>query len=269
VRLLVRDGSGGLRLLRQVPLDGNPQFEVVTATADRIVWTESTDRQPRVRIWTADRAGGPARLLTADTGDAIFYGNQYDLVVADGQVHWAAAHGDRETEIRSVALTGGPVRVRTEPGKWAMSAWPWLVDETEGRLRNMAANRDTTVVSSGPETVSCGPVWCRAMVMNGDGLARIDLMHPDGSARRRIAGGGAQSAVTDVAVLDRFEVLAEPAPDADVTGTATLLVYDLATGATVELASAVDGAFTGGGMLWWSTGDDDTITWHTLDLRTA
>jgi hypothetical protein len=105
--------------------------------------------------------------------------------------------------------------------------------------------------------------------MTTDALARIDLMRPDGSARRRIAGGQAQAAVNDVAVLDRFEVLAEPGPDADVTGTAALLVYDVATGRTVEVAPAVDGAFTSGGMLWWSTGDVDTIRWHTLDLRTV
>lgn len=270
VRLLVRDANGGQRLLRRLPLAGNPQFEVVTATAEHLVWTESNEAQPRVRIWIADRSGGPARLLTADTGHAIFYGTSHDLVVADGRVHWAAAPGgDKTTEIRSVPLTGGRVQVRVEPGKWAMSAWPWLVDENEGRLRNLATGRDTTVTTSGPETVTCGPAWCRVLVITTDTLARIDLMRPDGSARRRIAGGDVQAAVADVAVLDRFEILAEPGPDADVTGTAALVVYDVASGRTVEVAPAVDGAFTHGGMLWWSTGDDETITWHTLDLRTA
>lgn len=72
----------------------------------------------------------------------------------------------------------------------------------------------------------------------------------------------------DVAVLDRFEILAEPGPDADLTGAAALLVYDVATGRTVAVAPSVDGAFAAGGMLWWSTGAD-SIMWHTLDLRTV
>lgn len=271
VRLLLRDAGGGLRELRRVSLDGNPQFGAFSTAGDDIVWTESADGQPRVRIWHALRSGGPARLLTGDTGNAVFYGNQYDLVVADGRVYWTAApgKGDKSTDIRSVALTGGPVRVRTEPGQWAMSRWPWLVDDAGGRLRNLATERDVQVSTSGPGQATCGPVWCRVMVMGGAGLVRIDLMHPDGSARRRVAGGGAQAAVTDVAVLDRFEILAEPGPESDVTGSAGLLVYDVATGRTVQVATAAGGAFTGDGVLWWSTGDQDTIVWHTVDLRTA
>ena len=37
---------------------------------------------------------------------------------------------------------------------------------------------------------------------------------------------------------------------------------------TVDLHPAVTGAFTRGGVLWWSTGDQDSLVWHTLDLRT-
>ena len=274
-RLLVRAGDGGLRQLRKVSLDVNPQFGAFTATADEVVWTESSDRSRRVRIWAARRDGGPARLLTADTGDAVFYGNQFDLVVADGRVHWTAAPGDgkESTEIRSVPLAGGPVQVRTEPGVWALSAWPWLVDDGSStgrpRLRNLATTRDTEVVTSGPEAATCGPVWCRTLVSSAEGPVRIDVMHPDGSARRRIAGDGVQSAIPDVAVLDRFEILAVPGPDSDVTGLAALIVHDIATGRTVDVAPATDGAFTRGGVLWWSTGDPDHLVWHTIDLRTV
>jgi len=270
VRLVLRSGDAAPRELRRVPLDDNPQFEAFAVAGDDIVWAESGDGHP-VRIWQARRTGGAARLLTSDTGEAVFNGTQYDLVVADGRVHWAAAGraGGKTTEIRSVALAGGPVAVRTEPGQWSQTAWPWLADDTENRLRNTATGRDAEIATAGPNQVTCSPVWCRVMVLSGDGLARIDLMHPDGSARRRIAGGGAQAAVNDVAVLDRFEILAEPGPDTDLTGTAALLVYDIATGNTVVVAAAADGAFSRGGMLWWSTGDDDTIAWHALDLRTA
>ncbi|WP_433383798.1 hypothetical protein ACQPZX_22360 [Actinoplanes sp. CA-142083] len=256
------------RELRRLPLESNPQFEAATAAGDDLVWTESTDNK-HLQIWHARRSGGSAALLTTDTGDALFYGNSFDLVVADGRVHWAAAAKDRKlTDIRSAPMAGGDVDIRSEQGEWALSTWPWLVDEQEARLRNLSTSRDAEVVTSGPELATCGPVWCRVMVMGGEGLARIDLMHPDGSERRRIAGGGAQAAVTDVAVLDRFELLAEAGPDADVTGTATLLAYDTATARTVAVAKEVDGTFTSGGMLWWSTGDDDSITWHALDLRT-
>jgi hypothetical protein len=268
VRLGIRDASG-FRELRRFPAGDNPQFEALNATATDIVWTESTDANPKVQLWRASRASGPATLLTADTGSAIFYGNQYDLGVADGVVRWAAADGPN-TEVRSIPLTGGRVDVHTEAGNWSLSAWPWLVDENERRLRNVRTLHDTEVVTSGPETATCSPTWCRVMVMTSDGLARIDLMHPDGSSRRRMAGGEAQAAVDDVAVLDRFELLAAPAPDSDLTGTTTLLVYDASTSRTVEISAAVDGAFTGGGLLWWSTGgNDDEVAWHVLDLRTA
>jgi hypothetical protein len=270
-RLLLRAADGSLRELRRVPLDGNPQFGAFAAEGDDIVWTESADRQPGVLIWHALRSAGPARMLTADTGNAVFYGNQYDLVVADGRVYWTAAPGDddKSTDIRSVALTGGPVQVRTEPGQWAMSRWPWLVDDTGGRLRNLATERDVQVASAGSGQATCGPVWCRVMVTDGNGLVRIDLMHPDGTERRPVAGSHAQAAVTDVAVLDRFEILAEPGPSSDLTGTAGLLVYDLATDRTVQVATNADGAYTGDGVLWWSTGDQDNTVWHTIDLRTA
>jgi hypothetical protein len=267
VRLLLRDRAGGLRELRRVPLDGNPRFDAVAAAGGQIVWAESTDARPRIRIWAADLRGGPARLLTADTGDALFYGVAADLTVADGRVHWAAAPGGSTagTEIRSVPLDGGPVTTRTENGQWAQAGWPWLADQAEGRMRNTLTRRDTPVVTSGPETAVCGPVWCRVSA-----TGRIDLMHPDGSARRRIAGGDARAAVTDATVLDRFALLDEPGPGGDPVGPATLLAYDTAGGRTVEVSGGVDSAGAGGGMLWWSTGADaDAIVWHALDLRTV
>ncbi|SNY48508.1 hypothetical protein [Paractinoplanes atraurantiacus] len=276
-RLLLRSGSE-IRELRRVPLDGNPQFEAFTVSGDQLFWTESTAGSTTVKIWTANLSGNTARLLTADTGNAVFYGNQYDLVVAQGRVHWTAApaKGDstKETEIRSVAVTGGPVRVKLEPGQWSLSAWPWLVDDGSAsgtpRLRNMTTTRDSPIVSNGTEQLTCGPVWCRAMVLGGDVVARIDLVRPDGTDRRRIAGGAAQSAITDVAVLDRFEILAEPTSETDMTGTAALVVYDVATGRTIDVAPAADGAFSRAGMLWWSTTTgSEEITWHSLDLRTV
>ena len=137
------------------------------------------------------------------------------------------------------------------------------------RLRNPVTKRDVEVETTGAELTTCGPIWCRVMVLTSESLARIDLMHPDGTARRRIAGGNARAALPDVAVLDRFEVLSEPQPDSDLTGTSGLLVYDLKDSRTVDLSAAVDGAFSRAGVLWWATGDQDSLVWHTVDLRTV
>ena len=51
---------------------------------------------------------------------------------------------------------------------------------------------------------------------------------------------------------------------------AALVVYDLGTGRTVDIAPNADGAFCRGGVLWWSTTTaDEEITWHSIDLRTV
>jgi len=270
VRLVITGAA--VRELRRRPLSSGPEFNNLTVAGDTLVWTESVAGRP-VEVWTAGLSGGAPRRLTADTGDAVFYGSQYDLVVADGRVYWvAAAKGGTETEIRSVALTGGAVSVRDEPGTWALTAWPWVVDggpDNPGatRLRSLLDNRETRVPGTGLTT--CGPVWCRVMVMASAGLVGIDLMHPDGTARRRVAGSAAGAAVTDVALLDRFAVLSESEPGSDLTGTSGLLVYDLKTGRTVDVGAVVSGVFARGGVLWWSTGDQDNLRWHTLDLRTV
>src|SRR6185312_10949583 len=121
----------------------------------------------------------------------------------------------------------------------AHTAWPWLVDGAGGQsgstlLRDPVRLREIRIVTSGLELTSCSPAWCRVLVIGGDGVTRIDAMRPDGAGRRRIAGPEASAAITDVAVLDRFDVLAEQRPGSDVTGVQGLVVHDLATGRTVE-----------------------------------
>jgi hypothetical protein len=276
LRLLVRAADGGVRELRRMPIDTGSQFAAFTPDGDRLAWAE-TSGGGGTRMWIADlAAGGPARQLTADTGDALFFDSQYDMVIADGRLHWTASGGGTTpvTEVRSVALTGGPVTVRKEPGTWVLTAWPWLADgfgDRTGttRLRDMSGFRDVKVPSSGAELVTCTPTWCRLMVMNGEGVVRVEVMHPDGTGRERVAGGEAAAALTDVMLLDRFEVLSEARPDSDVTGSERLLVYDATTKGTVDLAAEAQSAAYRGGVLWWSTGDQDNTVWHTIDLRTA
>lgn len=121
----------------------------------------------------------------------------------------------------------------------------------------------------GGEISDCEADWCRVMVLTAKGdLLRIDLMRPDGSDRRQVAGPGARAAVGDVAVLGRFEIFSEPDEYSDLTGTAALVVYDIATARTVLVTAQAGDVGTHDGLLWWSTGQND-LTWHTLDLRAA
>ncbi len=276
LRLLLRSATGVPRELRRLATADNPRFENVTVAGDHVVWTEFSDGRPP-EIWAVHlRAGTPARRLTADIGIVAFYGGQYDLVHHDGRVYWTAQpeDGTAATEVRSVALSGGPVDVVSEEGEWTMTAWPWLgAGARQGsgatRLRDVSTGREVTVPTTDAELATCSPSWCRVMVLDGAGLGRIDLMRPDGSARRQIADGTARTAVADVAILDRFEILAEPGPHSGTTGTAGLLVYDLRTGRTVQLASAANGAQSRGGLLWWYSSSAQVTHWHVLDLRTA
>jgi hypothetical protein len=273
LRLLIRQADGSVRLLRSRTLRGNPDFGNATLSGTTLAWTESVASRP-LEIWTADLREGAASRVTTDTGDAVFYGSQYDLVIADGQVYWTARtdHGT-DTQIRSVAVTGGAVHIRTERGAWGLTAWPWIV---EGGPENMGSTRLRQLIHHDEVEVpliggglTCTPVWCRVMVQSSTGLAHIDLMHPDGSGRRRVAGSGAVGAITDVALLNRFEILSEAQPDSDLTGTERILVYDLRTSQTVDLGAGISGIFARGPVLWWPTGDQETMQWHTVDLRTV
>lgn len=237
-----------------------------------VVWSESVDGG-EVTLWGAAADGSGVRQLTADTGNPVFSSSEHDLVVAGGRVWWAAAERDDATQLRSVALGGGPVRVREVPGAWSLTGWPWLADSSGDQpgtrtLREIASGREVPVASSPTELATCSAAWCRVLVLTSDDVARIDAMRPDGSQRRRIAGAGARAALNDVAALDRFELLSEPGPASDLTGEEGLLLYDLGTGRTVQLNPAVIGAFSRNGLAWWATGDQETPTWHVLDLRT-
>lgn len=272
LRLVLRGAEGEVRELRRRPLSASTSFDAFTAEGDTVAWAETAGS--RTEIWAVDPRAGRPRRLTADTGNAVFSGSEHDLVITGGEVHWVAAGAGDRTEIRSVPMDGGAVSIRREPGVWSLTTWPWLTSGTADQtgttvLRDLTSNRERRVPATGAELVSCTPAWCRVMVMTAGGLARIDEMRPDGSSRKRIAGAGASAAVTDVAVLDRFEILAEAQPGSDMTGEEGLLVHDLGTGRTVDLSASASGAFTRNGVVWWSTGDQDHLVWHTVDLRTV
>jgi hypothetical protein len=280
IRLLLRVGTGEPLELRRLPTGQNPQFEGLASSGDTVVWAEATataQGQGQTRLWYANwRTRRPAVPLTADTGDIVFFNSQYDLVVANGRVYWAAVGHTAEpsTEVRSVPLSTGPVRVRPVPGAYALSAWPWLVSAASGQagavdLINLDTAQRVHVPSASAELISCSPAWCRALVLSATGgPARFDLMRPDGSQRQRVAGGTASAAVQDVGLLDRFEIVSQGSDSAGGTGSQHLLLYDAKERRLVLVAADAGTVLARGGMLWWSTGDNETGQWHALDLRT-
>ncbi|MEH1124534.1 hypothetical protein [Micromonospora sp. CPCC 206061] len=273
LRLVLRDAAGTVRELRRLPAGGSPQYSGFTRAGDELVWAESVTTDggaARTEMWIANATGGAARKITGDTGDVVFFNSQYDMVIDAGRLYWVAvAPGqDQVTEVRSVPLAGGEVTVRTEPGAWALSAWPWLVSAGSGQsgpveLRDLGSGKVTTVAATAAELVTCSPEWCRVLVLAGNGPARIDLVRPDGADRRPVADGAATASVIDVALLDRFEVLSQ---GTDLT-TQRLLLYDLRSKESTVVADGAGMVLARGGLLWWSTGDTQAATWYTLDLR--
>lgn len=267
LRLLLRRANGSVRLLRTLPAAGDPAFTSAAIAGHILVWAETT--RDSGELWTIDLSTpGTPRRLTADLGDARFSQSQYDLVVAGGRVYWVAAGADDTTQVRSVLLTGGRADVRTEPGRWALTAWPWLTGGGTGRLRNLVTGQDRVVASNGRGRTACSPLWCRVVSLGNDGSSQIHLMRPDGSDRRQIAAGTASNVITDIAVLDRFEVFSQRNGNSDLTGHIQLLIYEIATRTIVEVSpDATDVAYRAG-VLWWSAGSQEALIRHTLDLRT-
>jgi hypothetical protein len=284
VRVLLRTPRRVVEV-RRLARDVIPQFAGFTTSGDTLVWAETTHpdslADDSTRLWRFNwRRPGRAALITADTGQAVFFQTQYDLVVADGMVHWAAAElvaNMPVTQIRTVALTGGKVAVRRERGTYVLSAWPWMVTPFSGRaeparLINLATGKKITVSQTPGELPRCSPAWCRIGITGETGLVRTDLKRPDGTQRRRMAGGDATPVLNDVALLNRFEALLASGGAADgsaagpVVGGDRLELYDIETRRTVVLATGLFTVLGHGGLLWWSTGTEDSLTWHALDL---
>ncbi|MEV1287105.1 hypothetical protein [Micromonospora sp. NPDC049679] len=279
LRLVLRGADGRLRELRRLPIAASPQYVGFVVTGDDLAWAELVSDGAglgHTEIWAGNiRTAVPPRRLTADTGDVAFFNSQYDMVANDGRVYWLAvppAATQGATELRSVALAGGDVTTRTEPGQWALSAWPWLVSAGSGQtgpvqLRDLVADKLIKVNAAPTELVTCSATWCRVLILAGDGPSRLDLMRPDGSDRRQVAGGTATASVMDVALLDRFEVLSLADAQTAVSTKQQLALYDIGRKRTVVVAEGVGSVLTRAGVLWWSTGDNETMTWHALDLR--
>jgi hypothetical protein len=272
-RLLVRRADGTVRQLQTVASALDPSFPAAAVAGSTLVWVASTTRGEELFSTDLRNAAAPRR-LTSDMGDARVYQSQYDLVVAEGQVHWVAPGPGNDTQLRSVALTGGPVAVRDQPGDWALSAWPWIVDGiTAGSgattLHNLTTGENRSVPTTSRGVTACSPAWCQLVSITKEGDSRIEVMHPDGSARRTAAYGEPTTVITDVAVLDRFEVFSQQTDTSALTGDVELLAYDVTTRSTVEISPEAFAVSYRAGVLWWSTGTQQSFLRHALDLRTV
>jgi len=276
VRVLVRD-SEGIRELRRVPANDFPQFAGFTSDGENVFWAESTSpgsQALRTRLYRANwQTGARPVLLASDMGEAVFTESQFDLVINGGRIHWVAAEfvNAAVTQVRSVPVGGGSVNITRVNGAYTLTGWPWLVSFSSAgtaqlEMYNQQTKQRVKLPTTPVEVVRCSPQWCRIVVLGGDAVpVRIDLQHPDGSDRRRIAGAEANAVIGDVALLNRFEPLGVAGPS-DAVGR-DLVLYDIKSGKTVSVASGVDVIRARLGVLWWSTGSDADLTWHSLDLR--
>ncbi|HEY0535694.1 MAG TPA: hypothetical protein VGD29_29270 [Actinoplanes sp.] len=276
LRVLLRRSDGTVRQLRLLP--GGPDSSVSTATvAGRLLaWVESTTGGQQ--LWSLQLAGTHApRRITAHLGDARFYRSQYDLVVAGGRVYWVAGDSQDGTEVRSISLSGGKVQVRDYVGGWALTSWPWMIDgiaNADGAttLRNITTGATRPLPNSGGGVTACSPIWCRLVSHPAAGETRIEIVHPDGSARRVAAQGLTSTPViADVAVLDRFEMITQQNDNSYATGDFRLLAYDVDTRRTIEISPDAFDVSYRAGVLWWSTGSkrSQSFLFHALDLRTV
>ncbi|MFB9449022.1 hypothetical protein Dvina_35690 [Dactylosporangium vinaceum] len=264
-RLLLRSPTGD-RELHRLAKGRYAQFLGFTAAAGRLYWAESSALAGggyETRLWTAAVEGtDPPVSLTADMGAAVFFDSEFDLVVADGRVNWIAAapDSDTRTELRSVAVTGGPVTTVAFAGRFRHTAWPWLLSVDDAAplvLADPLTGARRTVTKAAAESVVCTPTWCRSMVTAAGDRYLFDVRHPDGSARRRVPGN--LNAITvDAAIGGRYEIFTEYRNERS-----TLVAYDLDTSTMQTLTENTGVSAARAGVVWWAEGGE----WRSVDLR--
>jgi hypothetical protein len=277
VRLVIIT-AGSATEIHRVAAELFPKFSGVAVVGDTMVWAESTASAGagvRTILWRVNwRTPGTPVMITGDMGDARLFQSQHDLVIADDAVHWVASDKGNGTQVRSVSVRGGKVKVRHVAGGYILNGWPWLITVSvfmSGPVDML--NLDTgqrIVVPRGPvETVRCGPMWCVDTVGTATATIRIDLMHPDGSQRHRVAGPGSWLVDGEVPMLDRFVPFTADAADRAASSVSQQLnLYDMKSGRTIVVDPAAESVRGAGSVLWWS---HDVLsgnpTWYALDVR--
>lgn len=275
-RLVIRAGDGAVRSLHALQGQQGSTVAALAVAADQLYWLELSDGDGEriTTLWRAGLAGGPTVLLATDHSDLLYYDSAYDLQVVDGRALWAAAGAQGGGEVRSVPLAGGAVSVRALDRLFALTAWPWVTSSagsTPGdvELLNLQTGQRRAVRAGPSEILTCTPVWCRVttLVNRGQSLT-FEVEHLDGADRQKIGNTSLTPLNTDVGLLDRFEVLASTV-SSNASGYAqNLWLQDLRAGRAVLLDDTVTATVgSRGAFLWWSTGNNETVAWHILDLR--
>lgn len=269
--------DGRVRVLETRSTADSPTVDAFTATVDEYLWIQTLLGPAGTAVtslWHAPRAAGPASLLSSDVGPGVFTNSRFDLQVVGGRVYWVAAvrGSGQPTQLRSVGLSGGRVEARDLPGDYVLSAWPWLTTDPGAagsamELLNVLTGGRHPVPAPSNQDLTCTPAWCRMLAANVADARGIDLIRPDGSGRRRIADAQAAAVAGDVALRDRFEVLATPVTAGSPSGFAEKVeLYDIARGRHVLLAGGASDCGARGDYVWWSGGQGPAAVWHALDL---
>ncbi len=274
-RLVVLIDGAVVRVLRDLDRALAPQFSGVTVAGRNLVWLEQTAERGRpavAKIWSApwEDAGTPT-VLSDQPGDFAFFGSDDDLTVVGGRLVWVAvAPGTAvRTEVRTVPLAGGVTTTRTVDGAWqsvggGVLATSLTAEGSATSLLDLRTGGRREVPGQPTELVSCGPDWCRVLVLGGDGgVARIDVMRPDGTGRRRVASGGVSAALADVARLGRWEVYSRAGLAATTLADQQVLLYDIRERRLITVTDGAGQILGRDGWIWWSAAD----AWQALDLR--
>jgi hypothetical protein len=227
-------------------------------------------------LWRIPRAGGRPTLLLADAGGALFQGSADDLQVADGTLRWIATapQDPSATLLDSMPLPAGPVRSRLLSDQYTLTTYPMLFtsqprDSPAPTLTDSITGQVTAMHTTQPGTL-CDPLWCILQAADDTGANTVQLCHPDGRECARLGDANTSLVTTDPTLSDRFVALLEQQPTManSPNPTVQVFLYDIGRRRTVEVTNAASATFGAGRWLWWSTGDNETLAWHALDINT-
>jgi hypothetical protein len=132
-------------------------------------------------------------------------------------------------------------------------------------LLNVRTGARLTIPAQPDQLLTCTPAWGRVYSAQGTGVTYTD-QQPDGTHAQRIGNGALVPLNTDVALLDRFEILGESTPNNAGSGQ-RLWLHDLTTTQTVVLDDhATDVIFSRNDSSGGPTPTKPSL-WHVLDLH--
>jgi hypothetical protein len=277
LQLVVRFKDKPVRVLETMGVSDARTLVAVAVSKGQLYWLEfgpDSRGQATTYVWRASLFDPGVTLLSSAASVPAFFDSPYDLELVDGRLYWAAYLPQGRGQIRSVPVDGGPLQVRSFETLYGLTAWPWATSSAAGApgdvdLVNLVTGEHRTARASANQFLSCTPIWCRVTTpVNNNTDATVVLQHPDGSDVVGYADQSLAPANSDVALLDRFEVVESKGNPNLATPTVTLWMHDLRDGKNILLDDNVGGLVgSRDGFLWWSTGDNEATVWHVLDLR--